>query len=82
VSIFLTLLLKFYLWIPHRSPYIHLLKERSFRHAEAMVFDQLLPPIANYWTKAEVAALVEGLPVTLKHLVHTNSISWTLIAEK
>ncbi len=82
IAIGLTALLKVYLLFPHCSEYLKRLKERSFRHAEAMVFDQLLPEIAHYWTRAEVAHLVEGLPVTIKHLTHTNGMSWTLIAEK
>ncbi|MEK7383559.1 MAG: class I SAM-dependent methyltransferase [Elusimicrobiota bacterium] len=77
-----TVLLKVYVRLPHRQEYLRLLRERSFRHVEAMVFDQLLPNISNYWTREEVLALIAGLPVRLVHLTHTHGMSWTLIAEK
>ena len=82
VAKFLTLLLKAYLLFPHKGAYQSELKRRSFRHVEAMVFDQLLPKISRYFTKAEVEGLVDGLSVEIKHLTHTNDISWTLVVEK
>jgi len=82
VAKFLTLLLKAYLLLPQKGAYQSELKRRSFRHVEAMVFDQLLPKISLYFTKAEVEGLVEGMPVEIKHLTHTNGMSWTLVAEK
>ncbi|MFA4875770.1 MAG: class I SAM-dependent methyltransferase [bacterium] len=82
IAIGFTALLKAYLLLPHRDDYLTRLKERSFRHAEAMVFDQLLPPIAHYWRRDEVLGLVEGLPLKVTHLTHTNGVSWTLVAEK
>jgi len=78
----LTLLLKIYLLLPQRKRYMRFLKERSFRHMEAMVFDQLIPSISLYYRKEEVIELVAGLPVEIKHLVHTNDVSWTLVVEK
>jgi SAM-dependent methyltransferase len=77
----LTVLLKIYLLWPWKDPYLKSLKKRSFRHIEAMVFDQLLPTIARYWTRDEVLSLVRGLPVRVKHLTHTHGMSWTLVAE-
>lgn len=78
----LTAALKIYIHLPHKNRYIMHLRERSFRHTEAVVYDQLLPPIANYWTKAEVLSLIKGLFLRPKHMTHTNGISWTLVAEK
>ncbi len=78
----MTLCLTAYLRLPHRSPYLRQLRGQSFRHNEAIVFDQLLPPIAHYWRKEEALALVEGLPVKLLHLTHTKKMSWTLVLEK
>jgi SAM-dependent methyltransferase len=74
--------LKGYVRLPHRNPYLLQLRARSFRHLEAMVFDQLFPPIARYWTREEVLGLVRGLPLTVEHLTHTNGISWSLVARK
>jgi SAM-dependent methyltransferase len=78
----LTLLLKFYLLFPQRNRYMRFLKERSFRHMEAMVFDQLIPTISLYYRQQQVIELVEGLPVEIKHLVHSYDVSWTLVVEK
>lgn len=78
----LTVLLKVWLVFPQRKPYFQLLKKMSFRHIESIVFDQLLPTIANYWTKAEVLQLLTDLPLKNLQIQHTNKISWTIIAEK
>ena len=78
----LTVFLKLYALLPHKQEYLRLLRERTFRHVEAMVFDQLLPSISNYWTQDEVRALVAGLPVRVTSVTHTHDVSWTLIAEK
>jgi SAM-dependent methyltransferase len=78
----LTCLLKLYILLPHRQEYLLLLRGRSFRHLEAMVFDQLLPNVSNYWRREEILSLVAGLPVRVAHLTHTHGISWTLVAEK
>jgi len=77
-----TLFLKIYLQFPLKSKYLKLLKKRTFRHVEAMVFDQLFPSIANYWRRHEVENLVKDLPVHIEHISHTNQMSWTLVAEK
>ncbi len=82
ISKLMTAMLKVYLLFPHKNIYLNLLKERSFRHTEAMVFDQLLPTISRYFTRDEVVDLIEGLPVDLKHLTHTHGMSWTLVAKK
>jgi SAM-dependent methyltransferase len=78
----LTVLLLAYARLPHRQEYLRLLRERSFRHVEAMVFDQLLPSISNYWTREQTLALIDGLPVRTVHLTHTHGMSWTLVARK
>lgn len=78
----LTLLLRAYALLPHRQEYLRLLRERSFRHVEAMVFDQLLPSVSNYWRREEVLDLVAGLPVSVQHMTHTHDMSWTLIARR
>ena len=82
LAVVLTAFLNAYARLPHRQEYMRLLRERSFRHVEAMVFDQLLPSISNYWTKDEALALLAGLPVRVTHMTHTHGVSWTLIAEK
>ncbi len=78
----LTVFLKAYALMRDQPEYLVLLRERTFRHVEAMVFDQLLPSTSNYWTRAEVLALAAGLPVRVTQMTHTHGVSWTLIAEK
>lgn len=82
VSKVLTALLKAYLVIPSKKSYLSELKKRSFRHAEAMVFDQLIPKISHYWTKDEVLSLVKGLSVEVSHITHVHGMSWSLVAKK
>lgn len=82
ISKALTALLKIYLAFPHENSYLKELKARSFRHMEAMVFDQLLPPIAHYLSRDGVLSLVHGLPVDVVNLTHTHGMSWTLVARK
>lgn len=78
----MTAMLKVYLLLPHKNSYLLELRERSFRHIEAMVFDQLLPHIAHYWRRSEVEGLVEGLPLSDVAITHTHGISWSLTAIK
>lgn len=78
----MTALLWLRLRLPKSDPYLERLAKRSFRHMEAMVFDQLLPHIAHYWRRDEMLGLVAGLPLEVRHLTHTHGMSWTLVAEK
>jgi SAM-dependent methyltransferase len=45
------------------SAYLKQLSAFSFWHLHSIVFDQLIPDVANYWKKEEVRALTEGLPL-------------------
>jgi SAM-dependent methyltransferase len=77
--------LLFYLYIkclPHRHPYLKLLRPASFWHLHSIVFDQLLPEIANYWTAEDAKALFDGLPVEDVMAYDCNAGSWTVIARK
>ncbi len=82
VAKFFTILLKVCLLFPHRNSYMGLLKKRTFRHTEALVFDQLIPSIAHYWTKEEVLDLAKEINADVVHLTHTNQVSWTLVLKK
>lgn len=82
IAVAMTAALKLYLVLPHRNSYLAELRKRSFRHTEAMVFDQLLPHIAHYWRRDEVLGLASGLPLEEIRVTHTHGISWTLIAKK
>jgi 2-polyprenyl-3-methyl-5-hydroxy-6-metoxy-1,4-benzoquinol methylase len=82
IARFFTVLLRAYLLLPLRSPYLGHLRKRTFRHVEAMVCDQLIPPIAHYWTQDQILDLVKNLGAEVVHLTHTNKISWTLVLKK
>jgi SAM-dependent methyltransferase len=77
-----TCILWAYLRLPQGTEYLRLLKKSDFRNLENIIFDQMIPSIANYWRKDEVLDLVESLPLDNINLNHTNRISWTLIGEK
>lgn len=69
------------LW-PTRHPYFRHARSWAFRHLHTVMFDQLLPRIAQYWTEAEVQALFAGLPVTDVRTTRVNENSWSVIAQR
>lgn len=65
------------------SDYLRQLSGFKFWHIHSIVFDQLLPSVANYWKKAEVEELFSGLG--LKEIdmhIPPNKCGWTIIAKK
>jgi SAM-dependent methyltransferase len=67
----------------HSNKYLNQIKEFDFWHIHSIVFDQLIPDIAHYWKKEEVADLVEGL--TMKEVsVHRppNESGWIITGIK
>lgn len=66
-----------------KNKYLQQLATFDFWHVHSIVFDQLIPDVANYWKKDEVAQLVEGLPL---HEVSinppANNSGWILTAIK
>ena len=46
------------------SSYLKQLSTFNFWHIHSIVFDQLIPDVANYWNKDEVLALADGLALT------------------
>jgi len=66
--------------IPTRHPYFQRARTWRFNHLHLIVFDQLLPRIANYWTKAEALDLFRDLPVARLEAFQKNNNSWTVIA--
>jgi SAM-dependent methyltransferase len=47
--------------LPWRAPYYRNLRRLSYLNYESIVFDQLLPRISRYWSREEMAALIEPL---------------------
>ena len=63
--------------------YLDQLKGFGFKHIHSIVFDQLIPEVANYWTKQEAKQLlldVEGLIDV--NIYSVNNLSWTVIGTK
>jgi SAM-dependent methyltransferase len=67
---------------PVKDPYVRLLSKAPFWHIHSILFDQLLPETANYWTRAEALALFTGLPVCKLDAYFCNQCSWTVVAQK
>ncbi len=67
---------------PTMHPYFLLLSHFKFWHIRSIIFDQLIPQIANYWRKAEIELLVKKSGFTSISFHHTNRNSWTVIALK
>jgi len=77
ISIFPTSLLWLALRLGlNRLAYFRLLRTLSFRHLRSIVFDQMLPRIANYWTRAEVLTLMESAGLQDVEIAWVNEISW------
>jgi SAM-dependent methyltransferase len=65
-----------------KSEYFRLARKWDFSHLTSVIFDQLFPRIANYWTKEEVigvATLAGWKPIKITAV---NGMSWSLLAEK
>jgi len=68
--------------LPHSHPYMKMLASASLWHVHSILFDQLLPEIANYWSREEALALFDGLGVKNLRALWVNKGSWTVWAEK
>jgi SAM-dependent methyltransferase len=65
-----------------RTEYMRLIRRFGFRHLHEIVFDQLLPRTACYWTRDEVAQLMRDAGLEDVELHWVNQISWTAIGRK
>jgi 2-polyprenyl-3-methyl-5-hydroxy-6-metoxy-1,4-benzoquinol methylase len=61
---------------PFRTEYYRYIRSLSFRNVESIIFDQMLPRIANYYTEAEMRALVRGLPGAQPFIERVQGNSW------
>jgi SAM-dependent methyltransferase len=64
------------------SQYLRLIRHFSFSHLRAIVYDHMIPVIANYYTRDEAIGLLAdaGMENIRAHWV--NEMSWTVIATK
>ena len=65
-----------------RTEYMKLIRTFSFRHLRAIVYDHMIPIIANYYTRDGAIKLLQdaGLINVQAHWV--NEMSWTVIGNK
>ncbi len=64
------------------TEYMRLIRRFGFRHLHEIVFDQLLPRTARYWTREEVEHLMREAGLEEIELHWVNQISWTAIGRK
>jgi hypothetical protein len=62
--------------------YFQLLRKMTFPHVRSIVFDQMLPKIANYWPRATVERLMRDAGLTDVRLAWVNQMSWSAIGTK
>jgi SAM-dependent methyltransferase len=65
-----------------RIAYFQLLRTFTFGHLRSIVFDQMLPRIANYWTRSEVEALMQCVGLKDVQLIWVNEMSWAALGQK
>jgi SAM-dependent methyltransferase len=75
------------LWIMLRAgfdriAYFRLLRAFSFVHLRSIVFDQMLPKIANYWKREDVELLMRNSGLENVELVWVNEMSWAACGRK
>jgi SAM-dependent methyltransferase len=78
---FLSVLPAALLWILLRLglsqlEYFRLIRTFTFPHLRSIVFDQMLPRIANYWSKDEVVALMKSAGLSDIEVSWVNQMSW------
>lgn len=62
-----------------RIEYLKLLRKFSFQHLRAIVFDQMLPKIAHYWSRQEVEELMMRAGLRDIKIVWVNEMSWSAV---
>ncbi len=65
------------------TPYLKQLSQFKFWHVHSIVFDQLIPAVANYWSREEVESLARALALS-SFDVHApdNKMGWILCGTK
>jgi SAM-dependent methyltransferase len=69
------------LGLPHGA-YYRLIRQFSFEHLRAIVFDHMIPRIALYYTRAEAEALLGRAGLTDIRSTWVNENSWSVIGRK
>jgi SAM-dependent methyltransferase len=75
------------LWLMLRAgirpiEYFRLLSRFGFGHLRSVVFDQMLPRIAHYWSRDEVLSLMQGAGLEDIRLAWVNQMSWSAVGTR
>ena len=62
--------------IPWRTEYYQRLGTLSFKNVESIIFDQMIPHIAHYWTRADIERLTSLLPGGRPRIEFVDGNSW------
>lgn len=62
--------------------YYRLLRRFKFDHLRHIVFDQMIPRIAHYWSRDVVEQLLRQAQLEDIRLVHVNEMSWSACGRK
>jgi SAM-dependent methyltransferase len=65
-----------------RIEYFKLIRGFTFRHLRSIVFDQMLPRIANYWRSDEVETLMRNAGLIDIRVAAVNNMSWSAIGTR
>jgi SAM-dependent methyltransferase len=69
-------------FLPWRTEYYRNLKNLSFRNVESIIFDQIIPRIAHYWTRSDLEALIAPLGGSEARLEFVQGNSWSVQVRK
>lgn len=61
------------------NPYWRLVARFAFAHLRSIVFDQMLPRIAHYWSREKVRQLMREAGLDEVRLAAVNGVSWSAI---
>jgi SAM-dependent methyltransferase len=62
--------------------YLRLLRRLSFRHLRSIVFDQMLPRIAHYWSRETAVELLRQAGLHEVEAAWVNEMSWSVIGRR
>ena len=62
--------------LPWQTDYYRRLRTLSFRNVELIIFDQMIPRIAHYWTRADMQQLCAQLAGGKPHIEFVQGNSW------
>jgi SAM-dependent methyltransferase len=59
--------------------YFRLIRRFRFRHLRSIAFDQMLPRIANYWSREQVLRLMQNAGLGDIRIADVNGMSWSVV---